>query len=67
MCKDLKPWPRIESRMINEGVSCMWEINRTSCRKQEAKLIATKTNVDELAGANKFIVVDNCELFYSKR
>ena len=75
MCKDLKPWPRIESRIIqkhesrmnHEGVSCMWDFNSTSCRKQEAKLIATKTNVDELAGANKYIVVDNCELFYSKR
>ena len=45
----------------------MWEINSASCRKHEAKLIATKTNVDELAGGNKYLVVDNCELFYSKR
>ena len=41
-----------ESKMNCEGECCMWEINNTNCLKQKARLIAIKTNVDELAGGN---------------
>ena len=45
----------------------MYEINSGNQRKQEVKLISTNTNVDALAGGNKYFIVDDCELFYSKR
>ena len=52
--------------MNHEGESCMWEISSTCHTKQEAKLIATKTNKEELAGGNTYLVADNCELLKVK-
>jgi hypothetical protein len=70
MYRGLRSWSRIESRMIQkheskmncEGESCVWEINSASCRKYEAKLKATKANIDELSIGIKYLLVDGCEL-----